>query len=453
VPGKHIRRAVVVAIVVGVVLGAAMVGRGGASGRSADRPTYYQDVKPIFDARCAGCHVSGGLAPFALRTYGQAYTRRHAVADAVTRRFMPPWHAAPGFQRYKHDPSLSDAQIATIRRWVARGAAKGDPARPAPALPPLGARLSRADLSLRLPAYTPRKRPDGDDYRCLVSAWPASEPAYVTGADIRPGERHEVHHMIVYLAPPSSAGTVDAWDAADPAPGYRCYGGPGASGRTLSAVQLLAGWAPGSSGADFAAGTGIRVLPGSRLITQVHYNLDHVHHPRPDRSIVELKLDPTVEREAIFLPIVDFRWPFAPATFAIPAGKKKVVHAYAYDPRPAAGFLAPGLDLSRGFVVHSVLHHMHRLGKRGQIAIERAGGQREVLLSIRSWDFNWQRAYELERPVSFLPGDRVSIRCEHDNSAANQPAVGGKRARPRPVTWGEDSSDEMCIGFLFVSEP
>ena len=36
--------------------------------------TYWHDIKPILDARCTGCHVEGGHAPFALTSYCLLYT-------------------------------------------------------------------------------------------------------------------------------------------------------------------------------------------------------------------------------------------------------------------------------------------------------------------------------------------------------------------------------------------
>jgi hypothetical protein len=71
----------------------------------------------------------------------------------------------------------------------------------------------------------------------------------------------------------------------------------------------------------------------------------------------------------------------------------------------------------------------------------RAAGGRETLLSIRRWDFNWQREYHLASSASFAPGDRLALRCEHANPTRQL------------KTWGENSSDEMCIAFLYVSEP
>jgi hypothetical protein len=440
-----------VATVAFAVLAAGFAGREAAT-RPTDitRPTYFQDVKPILDARCAGCHYRGGVAPFALETYAQARFHSRGIGTAVAQRLMPPWHAERGIRAYRDDPTLTGRQIDLIRRWVAAGTPKGDPKRRGAPIARVTPRLSRVDLRLAPSgSYAPKRRPGGDDYRCFALEWPAG--SFVTGFNVKPGARRQVHHIIVYVATPAEAARVDAWEAADPAPGYGCYGGPSATGARQIAARFLAGWVPGSFGTDFPTGTGIRVDTGSRLVLQVHYNLDHVPAPRPDRSIVELKLDSTVARRGLYVPIVDVNWLISRQSFTIPAGEKRIVHSTAFDPRFARAFVGD-LDVSRGFLVHSALHHMHRLGERGRIAIERAGGGRDVLLSIRRWDFNWQREYFFAKPAVFEPGDKLSIRCEHDNSRANQPLVRGKRQKPRTLTWGEDSSDEMCIGFLYVSE-
>jgi Copper type II ascorbate-dependent monooxygenase, C-terminal domain len=271
-----------------------------------------------------------------------------------------------------------------------------------------------------------------------VLRWP-DRPRYVTGFDVQPGERREVHHIIVYVAAAADAATVDEWEARDATPGYGCYGGPSATDARQIPARLLTGWAPGSSGADLPPGTGTLVQPGSRLIVQIHYNLESTA-PRPDRSVVVFKLDDSVQKRGIYAPVVNLSWLVSPRTFRIPAGKARVLHSFAGDPRQALALLGSDLDLRAGFVVHSALLHMHRLGKRGQVALVRQSGRREVLLSIRRWDFNWQRDYRFATPVRFRNGDRISIRCEHAN-----------RTR-RTVTWGENSSDEMCIGFVYVSE-
>jgi len=446
------RTAILLALaVLAGVLAAAELSAAGSAGEARSRaPTYYQRVKPILDARCASCHSVGGIGPFPLRTYVQARRHRAEIAAAVGTRVMPPWRADRGYRSYLGDPSLSRAQISAIARWAAGGGPRGNPSAPGEPLPPVGGGLTRADVRLALPSYTPRRSSGRDDYRCFVLDWP-DRARYVTGFDVSPGERREVHHMIVYVAAPADAATVDGWDTRDPAPGYGCYGGPSATGARTIPVRLLAGWAPGSSGSDLPEGTGTLVEPGSRLIVQIHYNLESTA-PRPDRSVVALKVDDSVEKRGIYAPVVDLGWLISPQTFRIPAGKR-VTHSWSGDPRPMLRLLGSDLHLQDGFVISSVLLHMHRLGQRGRVVLVRASGKREVLLSISDWEFNWQRDYRLAVPVRFRNGDQLSIRCEHDNTRANQPLRNGRRPAPRTRTWGENSSDEMCIGFVYVSEP
>jgi copper type II ascorbate-dependent monooxygenase-like protein len=447
------RRLLVLALAALAAAGAAttLASRTPAS-TSAVRPTYYQNVKPILDSRCAGCHFSGGIAPFPLQTYAQARRNRAAIAHAVGMRHMPPWFADSRVRAYKYDPTLSAAQIKTLRRWAATGGARGNAARPGRALPSVTPPSSRADVRLSMPEpYTPSVRNGRDDYRCFVLPWSRSASTFMTGFNVRPGVAKEVHHMIVFLARPADAATVDAWERADSTPGYSCYGGPSLTGREEIPANFLAGWVPGSGGGVLPDGTGIEIVPGSRLILQVHYNLDNVR-PAPDRSVVEFQLADAVAKRGSYVPLVDFRWLVAPQTFRIPAGRKRIVHSVTLDPRFFLPVVGARIDVTGGFTIHSVLHHMHLLGKRGDIALVRAGGRRVPLLSIRDWHFHWQREYQLARPELFEPGDQLSLRCEHDNTAANQPVVNGRRQRPRTIFWGENSTDEMCIAFLYISE-
>src|SRR5262245_18251531 len=51
----------------------------------------FADVAPIFNSKCTGCHLAGGIAPFSLTDPNQA--RRHAALIKVMTRTgaMPPW--------------------------------------------------------------------------------------------------------------------------------------------------------------------------------------------------------------------------------------------------------------------------------------------------------------------------------------------------------------------------
>jgi hypothetical protein len=435
---RRVRIAALTALTAAAVAAFVVAGFGSAAPAG---PTYFQDVKPILDGRCAGCHRAGGIAPFRLSGYLDAYRHRLAIAEAVRTRSMPPWHADSRVRRYLYDPTLTNEQISVLTRWAARRGPRGDASRPGAPLPSVSPRLSRVDLRIPMrAAYRPQRRAGGDDYRCFVLPWTPNRERFLTGFNLRPGQPRQVHHIIVYLAPQQHSQTVEAWEREDARPGYGCYGGPSATGRQGLGFQFLAGWVPGSFGTDFARDTGIRIAPGSRLVLQVHYNLQSADRVRPDRSVVELKLDDAVERRAVYAPFVDAGWILSRRRFTIPARRNRITHSFTGDPRELFRILGGGIDYSRGFTIHSVLLHMHRLGDRTSLRVVRAGGG-ETLLSIRDWDFNWQREYHLARPERFNPGDRLAIRCEHAN--------GTRLTR----TWGEDSADEMCIAFLYVSEP
>jgi hypothetical protein len=94
--------------------------------------------------------------------------------------------------------------------------------------------------------------------------------------------------------------------------------------------------------------------------------------------------------------------------------------------------------------------HMHLLGVSIRIELNPGTSRRRVLLDIPRWDFNWQNAYQLVQPVMAGAGDVLRVTCRHDV---------GKRLRgedgipktPRYVTWGEGTTDEMCLGIVQVT--
>src|SRR6266581_632243 len=61
--------------------------------------TFSHDVAPLLYRRCANCHHTGGVAPFALTTYADAAKRANLIAQVTAKRYMPPWlPTEPAFQ-------------------------------------------------------------------------------------------------------------------------------------------------------------------------------------------------------------------------------------------------------------------------------------------------------------------------------------------------------------------
>jgi mono/diheme cytochrome c family protein len=101
--------------------------------------TFTKDIAPILQRSCQNCHRPGQVAPMSLisyedvRPWARAIRQRTSIRDKAGA--MPPWYIEKniGIQQYKHDPSLSDEEVAKIARWVEAGAPRGNAAdMPAP---------------------------------------------------------------------------------------------------------------------------------------------------------------------------------------------------------------------------------------------------------------------------------------------------------------------------------
>src|SRR2546421_8457504 len=92
--------------------------------------TLSKDVAPILQKSCQNCHRPGSIAPMSLLTYEDARPWARSIKTKVAAREMPPWHIDRniGITRFKDDPSLTDAEIATIVGWADAGAPRGNAA-------------------------------------------------------------------------------------------------------------------------------------------------------------------------------------------------------------------------------------------------------------------------------------------------------------------------------------
>jgi hypothetical protein len=417
----------------------------------AAAPTYYQNIKPLLDAKCGDCHVAGGIAPFALTTYEQVFAYATAIRGAVVRRVMPPWLAAKGGRHYRYDTSLSDAQVDEVVRWIDAGASKGDPAREAAPLARESSALDKVDLTLAIEEpYFPNGQ--ANEYRCFVLDWPYERPVYVTGFDARPGNPAIVHHIQAYLATPPDVQAVRGFDAADPRPGYSCFGAPFPSG-SIIASRFLGGWTPGRGAMKLPEGTGIAVAPGSKVLLQMHYHTEGSLSKLPDQSALLMSIAETVARPGLYVPWMDDRWALDPRTMLIPAGAPSTTHSIRGKPANSLAFwvFSGNTSFPNGFTVYSVYPHAHKLARRLTASVVHAAGEVEPLVDIPRWSFDWQREYVLAEPTTVGPNDELSLTCTWANTAADQPIVNGSRLPPRDVTWGEDTEDEMCTMTLYVT--
>ncbi|MGH9671965.1 MAG: thiol-disulfide isomerase, partial [Bryobacteraceae bacterium] len=100
-------------------------------------------------------------------------------------------------------------------------------------------------------------------------------------------------------------------------------------------------------------------------------------------------------------------------------------------------------------VLLSLFPHMHLRGTAFEYAVESEGGRVETLLRVAPYDFHWQLAYRLAEPRLLRKGTRLRATAWYDNSPRN-PRNPDPRAE---VVYGEQSDDEMMVGFFDVAVP
>jgi hypothetical protein len=387
--------------------------------------TWYADVRPIVDARCARCHRDGGPAPLPLTTYAEVLAAKDAMADAVESGRMPPWKAADCCDSYLRNWGLTPTERATLLAWLEQGAPEGDPST---ALPPAAvpARLPRVDVALTMAEpYTP-PYDDGptDTSRCFLLDWPEDAQAYVTGLSLRPGNPQVVHHALLLVAGPAMASSLEAQDKLAAGPGWSCPGGV-----VWGATGWIGGWSPGWEGVAFPDELGQPVAPGSKLILSVHYSVTSPE-PAPDQTTVELMTADTVRAKLGALMVYDPAWLLA---MPIPAGEADVVHSYSMAP----------VGVPKGAALRAVNLHMHERGASGQVGVEHADGSTDCLVYTPDYDEGWQYDYWLAEPRALAEDDRVFIECHWDNTEDNQRLVDGVPEEPKKQRWAEDH--EMCV--------
>jgi hypothetical protein len=91
---------------------------------------------------------------------------------------------------------------------------------------------------------------------------------------------------------------------------------------------------------------------------------------------------------------------------------------------------------------------MHLRGSWFRFQLLYPDGQRETILSVPQYDFNWQTSYRLTEPKHVPAGTWVLCTGAHDNSAKNP-------NNPDPakvIKFGLQSWDEMFMGFMTVAD-
>jgi len=390
--------------------------------------TFWRDVLPIIQQHCQVCHRQGEIGPMPLLTYRQVKPYAHAIQKVTRQHSMPPWFADPQFGHFADDPSLTAQEIATLSAWADAGAPAGNPHdAPPPKVWAQGWVIPQPDLVLSMPK--PVQIPAHGDVEYTYEIVPTgfSEGKWVRMAEVRPLSRANVHHAVVYIRPPGSkwlqhapvgvpftASTLtDAQDRRD---------------SHWTDTDALLVYAPGSSPDRWPDGLAKFIPAGSDLVFQMHYMA--MGGPARDQTSVGLIFakQPPAQR-VLTLQLTNDR-------FVIPPGVDDFrVEVHGTLPNDAT--------------LLSFFPHMHLRGKQFEYNLIRPDGSViETLLRVH-YDFHWQLSYRLATPRFLKAGTELQAVAWFDNSKNNP-------HNPDPtqtVTWGDQTYDEMMVGFFDVGVP
>jgi len=390
-------------------------------------PTFYRDVLPILQEHCQSCHHPNAIAPMPFATYDQTRPWAYAIREQVLSKKMPPWFADPRFGRFSNDPSLTPDQIATLSSWADAKAPAGQ-RRDAPPTRRWveGWSIPAPDRVVQMPKPVTLPAQGDVEYTYEIVPTNFSVDKWVQMSEVRPSAREHVHHAVVYIRPPDSPWLRHA-PVGVPFTASSLTDAEDRRGAHWTDSDILLVYAPGSSPDRWPEGMAKFFPAGSDLVFQMHYMTNgHAGTDQTSIGLVFAKEEP--KQRVLTLQLTNDH-------FVIPPG----VDDYRVE---AHGTLPNDATLL------SFLPHMHLRGKRFEYNIIRADGSVETLLRV-NYDFHWQLSYRLAEPRPLKAGTKLEAVAWYDNSRNNPHNPDPESA----VTWGEQTYDEMMVGFFDVAVP
>lgn len=371
--------------------------------------TYSRDIAPILQARCVECHRAGEIGPFDLSSYEESAGWGEMITEVVRKQRMPPWHANPKYGSFANDRSMPAAEKDLLYKWVESGCPQGDAGdQPKPRHFTEGWQLPRQPdlvISMQGPfTVAADAGPEGVPYQYFRVPTNFTEDKWIEASEVQPGNRSVVHHTIVYVAPPGAKRRPD-W-------------------------IFLAAYVPGLRYEPLPEHSAKRIPAGSTLIFEMHYTPNGSEQKDTTKIGLLFADVDQVENEVITTEIGN-------EDLKIPPGADNHV------------VTATSRLTTKEITVLSLSPHMHLRGKAFRYELALPTGEREVLLDVPAYDFNWQTRYALAEPRRVPVGSVIYCRAVYDNSTANL-------ANPdstKTVHWGDQSWDEMMLGFFDVILP
>ncbi|THD74398.1 MAG: hypothetical protein E7812_18940 [Phenylobacterium sp.] len=371
-----------------------------------DKISYARTIAPIIQAKCAGCHQPGGVAPMALNSYAQIKGFSPMIREVIRTRRMPPFLADETVGAFQDDERLSAEQMKTLVHWVDAGAPRGAGADPLAKIHFQAAEwpLGKPDVVLNVPP-APVPASGVMEYQHPVVENKMAEGRWMKATTFRISDRAVVHHILTGVVPE----------------GFK----PGEQVSEARWGASLGGYGPGRGSNIQPIDTGVWVPPSGGVAFQNHYTpygKETVENTQMGLYFYAKGQEPKYVLRTFG--IFDFN-------IEIPA--KTEIH-------PETAYIAFPKDA----ILYGITPHAHKRGSSTKVSIRYPDGHEVMLLALPRYDFNWQYEYFLKDPLKVPAGSKVIARWTYDNSTRNP----GNPDPTKVVHWGEQTSDEMLATYL-----
>ncbi len=380
-------------------------------------------------------------------TYEQTHLYAQPIAAVTRERLMPPWFADATVGHFSNDPSLSVNEIATLVSWAHSNAPAGNPTdAPPPKQWTTGWQIPAPDKIITMPRSVKLPSTGDIDYTYEIVPTHFTEDHWIQSSEIRPSARANVHHAVVYIRPPNSNWLKHA-PLNTPFTGADMTDTQDRRDTHFTTADILLVYAPGSSPDAWPAGAAKLIPANSDLVFQMHY-ISHAHSSTASQNLATTHTHTTTPTHATSdqtsIGLVFAKTPPTQRILTLQLTNDRFV-------------IPPGVpnyrvevhgSLPNDATLLSLFPHMHLRGKTFEYNLLHPNEPPQPLLRV-NYDFYWQLSYRLAQPLQLKAGDILQAVAIFDNSTNNP-------HNPDPtvaVRWGDQTQDEMMVGFFDIAVP
>jgi hypothetical protein len=370
----------------------------------AQTVTFYKDIAPIIQNKCAMCHHEGGSAPFSLLTYEDVARRTSFIKKVVNDKYMPPWKADPHYVSFSNERILSDKEIKTITDWINLKAPKGNPSDLKSKVNFIeGTRLNRKpDLVLSLKHPFIVKGDNQERFMVFCIPYQLQEDQNVEAIEFYSTNYKLIHHAnFGFHQTFSSLDTSGLPESVDLLNGSEKYGAYSILSQKL---VYYSGWIPGTTYESYPGNMGWVMPKKGMVLFYVHYA------PSP----IDVKINSEIH---LFFKKTPIERVISVVNIGT-GGKGDIDPPLIIQPDSILKVKATILSKKDQSLLFA-WPHMHLLGKSFKAYAVTPLKDTIPLIYIPSWDFNWQDIYKYRKLIKIPAMSVITIEAEYDNTKEN----------------------------------